>query len=70
MINDLLESDFLTNTLAHFNIDQEAVRQTFSISALLNRFISELSTTILNFTNSGLTFFSSVFMITLFSVFF
>ncbi|NIZ40512.1 AI-2E family transporter [Entomospira entomophila] len=66
ILNDMIDS----NLLASLNIDPIVFREMFSISTLLNRFISELSSTIVNFTNSGVNFFSSVFMITLFTVFF
>jgi AI-2 transport protein TqsA len=66
LVADFIDSDFLS----YFNIDAEMFRQMFSVTALLNRFVSELSTTVLGFTNSGFNFFSSVFMTTIFTFFF
>lgn len=69
-ITIVLTEFFDSTFFDYFNIDETIFKEFFSIATLLNRFVNELSSAILNFTNSGLNFFSSVFMITLFTIFF
>lgn len=52
-----------------FNVNPE-IKETFSITALLNRYIASISTTVISFTNSSLSFFSSLFMVSLYTLFF
>jgi AI-2 transport protein TqsA len=62
-------SVFVDWIIETFNVNPE-IRETFSITALLNRYITNISTTVISFTNSGLSFFSSLFVVSLYTVFF
>jgi AI-2 transport protein TqsA len=70
ILAELLESDLGQALLDYFDIEQQDAQRLFSLSSLLTRFVNELSSTILSFTNLGVNFFSSAFMTTLFTVFF
>ncbi len=62
-------SFFVDWIIETFNVNPE-IKATFSITALLNRYIASISTTVISFTNSGLSFFSKLFLVSLYTVFF